>query len=195
MNDAFPTWPQTRKTEKEKADAQAHYDAQTNIINEALETPNHGLNRLLDLMRERGEAAVYLCGTRLDSGSCFGSNDLGTAISVLPEDGDKASGPGYHPGSTEVYVVFQGSLVMEFLDHGHLLARNAGQFDVIVIPPGQCHRVRNELERQAASFIVKTNPHHRPGVVRCDDCTYYSHREGCPVRTSWLAEKEMLKKN
>lgn len=194
MKEDFPKWPDTKKTDEEKVEAQGHYDEQSTIIKEACGTGNHSLNRLIELMRERGESAIYLCGTRLDSDYCFGSDDLGTAISALPQDGEKAAEPGFHPGSTEVYVIFQGSLVMEFLEDGHLSTQNCGQFDVVVIPPGQCHRVRNELEREAASFIVKTNPHHKPGVLRCDKCSCYSDPKKCPVHTSWLREKDELSK-
>jgi len=194
MKENFPKWPETKKTDKEKAEAQAHYDKQSGIIKEALSTPNHSLNELIKLMRERGETAVYLCGTRLDSDYCFGSNELGTAISALPQDGEKAAEPGFHPGSTEVYVIFQGSLIMESLKSGHLCTQNCGQFDVVVIPPGQCHGVRNEQEREAASFIVKTNPHHKPSILRCNKCSYYSDPNKCPVYMSWLREKNELSK-
>jgi|GEM_PF-6248013 len=169
----------------------SRYERQTDIIGKALNSSDHNLDELIRLMRETGESSLYLFGTRLDNDYGFGSNDLGTAISVLPQDGPKAAEPGYHPGSTEVYIVFQGSLVIESLDRMCLRAHNYGQFDVLVIPPGQCHRVRNEPERQAASFIVKTNPHHKPGVVRCNDCTYYNKQDDCPVRSSWLHEKKV----
>lgn len=186
MKDKFQEWPAKNNS------GQRRYDLQGEMIEEALADPNHQLNRLIELMRKRGESAVYLCGTRLDSRFGFGSNDLGTAISVLPEDGDKAADPGYHPGSTEVYTIFQGSLVIDLLDRGHLRAQNCGQFDVAVIPPGQCHRVRHEPDRPAASFIVKTNPHHKPGVVRCDECTQYTPASTCPVRADWLHERTLV---
>jgi len=173
----------------EEVGGEKRYDRQTDILKRALATSNHSLDTLLHLMRSTGEAAVYLCGTRLDNAFGFGSNDLGLAISAQPQDGDKAAEPGYHPGSTEVYTIFQGSLVMELLDDGNLHAVNCGQFDVLVIPPGQCHRVRFEPEREAASFIVKTNPHHKPGVIRCNDCTYFSNPTDCSVHRSWNREK------
>lgn len=71
-------------------------------------------------MRTKGESAIYLCGTCLDNDYGFGSNDIGTAISALPEDGDKAAEPCFHPGSTEVYIIFQGSLCIETLNNGFI---------------------------------------------------------------------------
>jgi len=183
VKEAFQKW--TRTTDGNEK----HYDRQTRIVAKALATKGHSLNTLLELMRADGEPALYLCGTRLDSDYAFGSNDLGTAISTLPEDATKAAVPGYHPGSTEVYVIFQGNLEIELLDQGAVHTRDCCQFDVVVIPPGQCHRVRNQPGRKAASFIVKTNPHHKPGVVRCDDCTYYSLKEDCPVYMGWAKEE------
>jgi len=106
--------------------------------------------------------------------------------------GVKGAEPGYHPGSTETYTVFQGSLVMELLDRDDVHTINSGQFAVLVIPPGQCHRIRNEPEREAASLIVKTNPHHKPGVVRCNDCTYFRDPTDCSLHRSWVDEKGRL---
>jgi len=182
-----------KKWDKKTDEGESYYDIQTDVLRKALESDCHSLDTLLRLMREKGEqaSAIYLCGTRLDSDFCFGSNDLGLAISVLPQDGRKAAEPGYHPGSTEVYVTFQGSLVIELLDNG-IVSETLGQFNVAVIPPAQCHRIRNEPERQTASLIVKTNPHHKPGVVRCADCTYYKSPDECPLRRSWDKEKQIL---
>jgi len=181
------------KEDFQKWKEKTRYDRQTDIVKKALSTPQHSLNKLLDLMRSKGEAAIYLCGTRLDNDYGFGSNDIGTAISVLPEDGDKALEPGYHPGSTEVYIIFQGSLVIETLVQGSLQAHNYGQFDVIVLPPGVCHRVRFEAERCAASFIVKTNPHHEPKVVRCKDCVYFTDKSQCALARSWQKDEERIR--
>lgn len=193
MNENFKKWPETKKPGPQRAEAQKHYDAQTQIIKQTLKTPSRRLNELLKRMRASNEAAVYLCGTRLDSEYGFGSNDLSYAISVLPQDGLKAAEPGYHPGSTEVYVVFQGSLVMEIVKQGILEAHNCGQFDVLVLPPGQCHRVRYEEERPAASFIIKTNPHHEPKVVRCKDCMHFADTAHCPLGRNWQKEEEKRK--
>ena len=189
MNEDFPTWSETKKDSKDKAEAQRHYDAQTEIIEKTLGSPHSRLSELLKHMRANGEAAVYLCGTRLDSKYGFGSNDLSYAISVLPRDGPKAAEPGYHPGSTEVYVVFQGSLVMDIVKQGYLETQNCGQFDVLVLPPGQCHRVRFEVERPAASFIVKTNPHHEPKAVRCEGCMHFPDQNQCPLGRIWAEEE------
>ena len=106
IKDEFPKWPNTQPSGEKRAEAQRHYNRQSEIIRQTLNTANPSLNTLIDLMRTRGEAAMYLAGTRLDSDFCFGSNDVGLVISALPHDGVKASKPGYHPGSTEVYVVF-----------------------------------------------------------------------------------------
>jgi mannose-6-phosphate isomerase-like protein (cupin superfamily) len=172
-------------TKWDKADK---YAAQTDIVKQALATPEHSLNELLALMRRTGQAAVYLCGSRLDNDYCFGSEDVGMLLSVLPEDARKAAEPGYHPGSTEVYVTFQGSLVMECLENGRVEERPVDENNALVLPAGQCHRVRYDGQHKAASLIIKTNLRHQPGVVRCDNCTYYRDKTACPVFQSWNAE-------
>ncbi|NIP98352.1 MAG: hypothetical protein GWO24_35055, partial [Akkermansiaceae bacterium] len=96
---------------------QDDYPAQSEIVTRALSTPDHSLDELIRLMRETGQPALYLAGSRLDHDYCFGSTDVGMLLSVLPEDSPKAAEPGYHPGSTEVYIPFQGSLVIEFLEN------------------------------------------------------------------------------
>jgi len=175
--------------EKKTADGSCRYELQTHIIEAALATADHSLDELLRLMRESNETAVYLCGTRLDNDFGFGSNDLCIAFSVLPQDGPKAAEPGHHPGSTEVYVVFQGSLVMELMDRGELIEHSCNQFDVVVIPPGLCHRVIHVPDRLAASCIIKTNPEYKPGVIRCKECNYFKSKENCLMHQSWQREK------
>ena len=138
-------------------------------------------------MRATKQGSVYLAGMRLDNDHCLGSGDIGWSLSVLPEDADKASVPGYHPGSTEVYVTFQGNLVMEFLEDGRVQERRLGPFDTFTMPPGLCHHVRPDSKTAATSLIVKTNLHHKPGVIRCDNCTYYSDPTACPLHRSWRA--------
>ena len=164
------------------------YAAQTDVIKQVLATPEHSLDELLRLMRRTGQSAVYLAGSRLDNDYCFGSGDVGMLLSVLPENASKAAEPGYHPGSVEVYVTFQGSLVMEVLEDGQVRDKRAGRNQVLVIPPGRCHRVRPDAGREAASLIVKTNLSHQPGVVRCDSCTYYPDKTACPLYQRWNAE-------
>ena len=181
-----------KKWDKQRNDGTAHYDMQSGLLKDVLNSEGHRLNELLRLMREKNEPVIYLCGTRLDNDFGFGSDDLGLAISVLPQDGDKAAEPGYHPGSTEIYVTFQGSLVIEHLEHNIIKSEPLGQFGIRVILPGQCHRVRNEPQREAASLIIKTNPHHKPGVIRCKDCSYYKNPEDCLFCRSWKREKEII---
>jgi mannose-6-phosphate isomerase-like protein (cupin superfamily) len=165
------------------------YMTQTDIVKRALATPGHSLDELLRLMRIKGQPSVYLSGSRLDNDYCFGSEDVGMLISVLPEDAQKAAVPGYHPGSAEVYVTFQGSLTMETLVEGHVKERSVSTNEIFVLPPGQCHRVRFNASQQAASLIAKTNLGHKPGVIRCDDCDYYRDKTACPLFQSWNAEK------
>ena len=172
-------------TEWDRADK---YKAQSDVVKQALATPDHSLDALLRLMRITGQSSVYLSGSRLDNDYCFGSTDLGMLLSVLPEDALKAAEPGYHPDSTEVYVTFQGSLAMECLVDGSVEHRNVTRDDILVLPPSQCHRVRLNAQQQAASLIVKTNLMHDPGVIRCDDCTYYRDKTNCPLFQSWNAE-------
>jgi hypothetical protein len=165
------------------------YAAQSDIVKQALATPEHSLDQLLDLMRGTRQAAVYFSGSRLDNDYCFGSKDVGILLSVMPEDAQKAAEPGYHPVSTEVYVTFQGSL-MECLENGQVKDTLVGQNYVLILPPGQCHRVRYDGERKAASAIVKTNLGHKPGVVRCDTCEYFPDPNECPLHQRWNMEKK-----
>jgi len=170
-----------------KWDKVDNYAEQTEIIKNALATRYHSLDQLLQLMRQTGQPAVYLSGTRLDNDFCFGSADVGILLSVLPQD-VHAFTPGYHPGSCETYITFQGSLVMECLDDGRVREKTVDANDALVLPPGQCHRVRYEAQREAASVIIKTNLSAKPSVVRCDDCTYYPDKNACPLYQSWRSE-------
>lgn len=165
-----------------------NFSGQSEIIRKSLATSDHSLNALLDLMRKTGQASVYLSGSRLDNEFCFGSSDVGLLLSALPEDSTKAAEPGYHPGSTETYVTFQGSLVMEYLEDGTICDVTVGNNNPLVLPPGRCHRVRYNGEQKTASVITKTNLAHQPGVVRCDGCTYYDDRNSCPLYQSWKTE-------
>ena len=82
----FPKWDTVRAE-----DGRTHYDVQTEILDEAQRA--HSVDRLLQLMRERQEAAIYLSGTRLDNDHGLGSEELGVLLSVMPEDGTKAAVP------------------------------------------------------------------------------------------------------
>jgi hypothetical protein len=177
----FPRWDTVRTQ-----DGRTHYEVQTEILDEALRAQS--LDRLLGLMRDREEAAIYLFGTRLDNDHGLGSEELGALLSVMPEDGTKAGIPGYHPGSTEVYVTFQGEVVLEVLEQGLVVTKTSNASHVVVLSPGQCHRVRNDPGRPAASLIVKTNLRHRPDVVRCDSCGYFRDPQDCPLHRSWRSD-------
>lgn len=173
-----------------KWDRHDKYAAQSDIVRQALATPAHSLDELLRLMRQSGNPAVYIAGTRLDNDYCFGSTDVGILLSLLPEDAQKAAEPGYHPGSTEVYITFQGNLVMECLQDGRVSDRDVGGGEVLVLPPGQCHRVRYDAQGHAASIIVKTGLKAKPSVVRCDNCTYYRDKTACALHQRWNAESQ-----
>ena len=173
-----------------QSDQAGRYATQSRIVQQALAAPDHALDELLRLMRATGQASVYFAGTRLDHDHCFGSSEVGLLFSVLPEDATKAAEPGYHPGGTEVYTTFQGSLMMECLEQGQVTQKSLPQHAVPVIPPGQCHRVRRPAETRAASLIVKTNPGFQPGVIRCDHCTYYPAKTACPLFQRWTAESQ-----
>jgi mannose-6-phosphate isomerase-like protein (cupin superfamily) len=166
----------------------AAYAAQSEIMKRALAEPDHSLDSLLHWMRHSRQAKVYLSGRRVDNDSCFGSDDVGVLLSVLPEDGEKAGVPGYHPGSAEVYATFQGSLLMDCLEGGQVASRTVSASEVLVLPPGQCHRVSAAAKSHAASMIVKTNLKHEPGVVRCEACQYFPDRATCPLHKNWMAE-------
>jgi mannose-6-phosphate isomerase-like protein (cupin superfamily) len=163
------------------------YARQTEVVKQALATSDHSIDQLFRLMRQTGEAAIYLSGTRLDSDFCFGSREVGILLSVLPED-THAFTPGYHPGSTEVYITFQGGLVMECLEEGTVVHKTVEANHVLILPSGQCHRVRSAGQGEAASVIVKTNLTAKPSVIRCDDCTYYSDKTACPLHQRWNRE-------
>ena len=96
-------------------------------------------------MRKTGEAALYLIGSRLDHDHCLGSADVGVLLSVLPEDAVKAAVPGYHPGSTEIYVTFQGSLQIEWLtEQRQVDSATVNANELHILQPGVCHRVRRD---------------------------------------------------
>jgi hypothetical protein len=181
------------KTKITKWDKTDSYLGQSEVIQRALATEDHSLDDLLNRMRDTRQHAVYLAGTRLDSTYCFGSLDVGILFSVLPED-KHAPDPGYHPGSTEVYLTFQGSLVMQCLENGKVVEKTVSSNDVLVLPPRQCHRVRYDPEGRAASVIVKTNLRFEPDVLRCKDkngshqCTKYSDVTTCPLYQRWISE-------
>ena len=172
---------------------EVRYRTQTDLIRKALSTDGHELDALLAGMEaSENEGTIYLCGGRLDNDYCFGSDDLGLLISKLPKGGAKAGIPGYHPGSTEIWVILQGGLTLGWLDQGALESRSCSGSDVVVIPPGRCHRALDATGREAAALIIKTNLCHKPGVVRCQGCTYFRAGAGCPLRASWFDEKKDL---
>src|SRR5258708_16269441 len=102
MNESRPTAGQkdTANQTFERLLQDSEYASQTAIIRQALDRPDHALNAVLDLMRKREHGTVYLSGTRLDNDFCFGSEDIGILLMVMPEALRKASTPGYHPYST-----------------------------------------------------------------------------------------------
>ena len=175
---------------KKDGNGRFKFDKQTDLVNQALSHAGQPLNELLRLMHQESEGSLYLAGKRLDSSYCFGSKELGLVISSLPDDGKKAAEPGYHPGSTEVYIVFQGELVIELLNGDKVDRLTCHQFDVHVIQPGTCHRVRFDPKRAAASLIVKTNLKFEPEVIRCRSCTYFDRPEICQLHQSWLLENK-----
>jgi GNAT superfamily N-acetyltransferase len=163
----------------------AAYHAQTTLLRQTLATPDHALDTLLAHMRQTGQSAVYLSGTRLDHAYGFVSGDVGLLLSVLPEDAEKAAVPGYHPGSAETYFPFQGTIIAEFLEAGQVVEKEIRQYERHTFAPGQCHRIRPAIPPQAASLIVKTNLYHQPGVVRCATCAYYPEKTACPLYQNW----------
>ena len=184
MADGFGRWTAVN------ADGEMRYEVQTRLIGDVLAAPGQALRQLLASMRSAAEPCLYLAGSRLDNGFAFGSQDIGLAISVLPEDGLKASTPAYHPGSTEIYVLIEGELVLESLEDGVVRQRTCRQHEIAVVPPGQCHRVRRQPGKQAASLIVKTNLAFQPAAVRCADCLYFRTPAQCPLHLSWARENE-----
>jgi hypothetical protein len=178
----FADWPNT-----------AARATQSALVKSAFADPDHSLERLLHLMEAHGQGALYLSGSRLDHDFCLGSDELGALLFVLPADGDKAGVPGYHPGSTEIYTTFRGQLTMACLDVDRRLveSRVSTQNEIVVLPAGQCHRVRHAATTHAASFIVKTGLAHRPGVVRCDSCAYFADPADCALHSEGRAETSL----
>lgn len=164
------------------------YHHQTNLVRQTLRK-GKALETLLTLMRNDKEASLYMCGSYAAHYYCLVSDDLGFLLSVLPEDSSKAATPGYHPGSAEIYVIINGSLVLQTLENGSLRNECLTQFDVKLISPGKCHRVCYEAGRVAASFIVKTNLKYHPDVVRCHECDYYTNPTECPLNRNWNEER------
>ena len=80
---------------------------------------------------------------------------------------------------------------MECLENGKVCDKTVGAKEALIIPRGQCHRVRFDVQREAASLIVKTGLSAKPSVVRCDDCTYYQDKTACPLFQSWNAEVKL----
>jgi hypothetical protein len=183
MPGEYPCW--TARNDR----GESRFEVQGAVLREVLAAPTPTLADLFGLMRARGEPCVYLCGTRRDHAYALGSDDLGVALSVLPEDGAKAAEPGYHPGGTEVYVVIEGTVVLEVLADGVLERRECPPHGVLAIPPGRCHRVPRS-DRRAASLVVKTGIRHEPAVVRCAQCTYYADPRDCTLHRSWADEAD-----
>lgn len=181
MPDDYPRWGARNDR------GESRFVVQGDVLREALAAPTPTLAGLLGLMRARGEPCLYLCGTRLDHAFALGSDDLGVALSVLPEDGAKAAEPGYHPGGTEVYAVIEGAVVLELLTDGVVERRECAAHGVVAIPPGRCHRVPRS-DRRAASLIVKTALRHEPAVVRCGQCGYFAEPGDCPLHRRWADE-------
>ncbi len=178
-------WPIVRTRKWRDAEA---YQGQSELIEAALNQSDHSLDSLLHWMRSCAKPAIWLFGGRVDNDFCFGSKEVGMLLSVLPEDAH-AGVPGYHPGSTETYVTLEGSLVMDCLEGGNLVHHTVAGNDVLVIPPGTCHRVRAPQNSRSSSMIVKTNLKSEPGVVRCNNCGYFTDPTVCPLNRAWRAEE------
>jgi mannose-6-phosphate isomerase-like protein (cupin superfamily) len=174
------------KTKTVKWENIAYYILQSKIIKQALAEEDHSLDFLLKCMRDNQQHALYLSGSRIDNDYCFGSLDIGMLFSILPEDGH-ASVPGFHAGSTEIYVTFKGSLIMECLEGDQLVEKKVSSNDVLILPPGQCHRVKKS-QNSAASLIIKTNLRHEPGVTRCVECTRFKGDDICSLKKKWEEE-------
>lgn len=84
------------------------HDSVTKIVRDVLAPESHCLSDLVDCARRGEESFFYLARTRIDRAFGFGSNEGAIGLSVLPQEGAEAGVPGLHPGSSEVYVVFQG---------------------------------------------------------------------------------------
>ena len=83
---------------------------------------------------------------------------------------------------------------MECPEEGSVVDKEVSSNDVLVLPLGQCHRVRYNLDDEAASLIEKTNLRHEPDVLRCTDkdgnhqCEKYQDVTACPLHQRWISE-------
>jgi len=172
---------------------------QSDIIKQTLLSQETSLDKLIELMIKNAQPSLYLAGTVIDHEYFLATSDIAMSISILPLDAKKASMPAYHPNSTEAYIIFKGSLIMELAEHRSARPYTLRQYDIKVIPPGKCHRIKYEPAQSAASLIVKTNLTGDPKVVRCVDengnfaCKRHKDPSKCPLFKSWLEEQKTLK--
>jgi mannose-6-phosphate isomerase-like protein (cupin superfamily) len=138
-------------------------------------TPNYGpvpLARLVALMKRESVSngalsCMYFAGAREDHPYFLATDRLAIGISVLPEDSEKAGVSKRHPNQREVIFVASGRLRLELQESGSRVERVLDAGDVVVIHPGQCHRVTPVDTGDACYLFVKTDPAREPTEEPC----------------------------
>jgi quercetin dioxygenase-like cupin family protein len=130
------------------------------------------LVNLLELMRERSAeepylSSIYFAGAEGDHPYFLLTDKFAAGISVLPQDLAKASKWKRHPHQTEVLFVLDGELIAELRQECGPVQHRLRVGDVLIIPPGTCHRVLTAENREAAYLFAKSNPVTEP---RSEDC-------------------------
>ena len=127
---------------------------------------------LLRLMRERSSAhpylsSLYFAGAEGDHPYFLQTDGIAVGIAVLPEDAPKAGRWRRHPHQTEVLIVLEGELIVEFRDAGAETQHGGVMGTVVTIAPGTCHRVLAVKGQPAAYLFAKTHPVTEPRAEEC----------------------------
>jgi len=127
---------------------------------------------LFRLMRERSAAhpylsSLYFAGAERDHPYFLWTDKVALGVAVLPEDGPKAGRWRRHPHQTEMLIVLEGELIVEFRDTSAVTQHTGVVGSVFTIPPGTCHRVLAVEGTPAAYLFAKTHPVTEPRALEC----------------------------
>jgi hypothetical protein len=153
----------SKKVDNEK------YLTESEIIKRALATKGHKFDSLIENMKKEKIGCLYLSGTRTDNDFCFGSDKLGFAISILPEDWEKSSVQGIHPESNEINLVIGGKVTFGQILNGQTIEKTLEAGQHIEHRKGTCHWVKS-FEGDSIIIILKTYLNKEPKVIRCAMC-------------------------
>jgi mannose-6-phosphate isomerase-like protein (cupin superfamily) len=130
------------------------------------------LEQLVRLMKERSAgnhnlSYLYFAGSRDDHPYFLHNDRIAVGLAVLPEDAAKSRRAKRHPHQQEIIIVLDGQLCLERNELGFDTARTLETGDVVIIDPGQCHRILPVNNHDAAYVFVKTNPDLEPREELC----------------------------